>query len=176
MRYLALAADYDGTLATKGKVGPTTIAALRRLKESGRKLLMVTGRELPDLFSTFEHPELFDRIVAENGALLYNPATKEETVLAAETQQVAMQLIHRAVRFHFGPIQHTATEGCFGAGIRQLRAHFVGGEARELAEEFQSPFANQHIQFRLLIGEEQERRARGEFLSLKEHGRVRAQQ
>jgi HAD superfamily hydrolase (TIGR01484 family) len=82
MRYLALAADYDGTLAHRCKVGPSTIEALKRLKESGRKLLMVTGRELDDLFNTFEHPELFDRIVAENGALLFNPATREETVLA----------------------------------------------------------------------------------------------
>ena len=29
-----------------------------------------------DLFNTFEHPDLFDRIVAENGAVLYDPATK----------------------------------------------------------------------------------------------------
>jgi HAD superfamily hydrolase (TIGR01484 family) len=84
MRYLALAADYDGTLAHHGKVGPSTVDALKRLKESGRKLLMVTGRELEDLFSTFEHFELFDRIVAENGALLYNPANREETILAEE--------------------------------------------------------------------------------------------
>jgi HAD superfamily hydrolase (TIGR01484 family) len=98
MRYLALAADYDGTLAHHSKVGPSTIAALKRLKESGRKLLMVTGRELPDLFSTFEHPELFDRIVAENGALLYNPATKEETVLAeAPPPQFVEMLYARGV-------------------------------------------------------------------------------
>ena len=49
MRYLALAADYDGTLAHHGKVSDSTVAALLRLKESGRKLLMVSGRELPDL-------------------------------------------------------------------------------------------------------------------------------
>lgn len=82
MRYLALAADYDGTLAHHGKVSESTVAALQRLKDSGRKLLMVTGRELPDLAKTFDHFEVFDRIVAENGALLYNPATREETVLA----------------------------------------------------------------------------------------------
>lgn len=82
MRYLALAADYDGTLAHHGKVSDSTVAALRRLKESGRKLLMVTGRELPDLAKVFDHLDVFDRIVAENGALLYNPATREETVLA----------------------------------------------------------------------------------------------
>ena len=84
MRYLALAADYDGTLAHRGKVSDSTIAALQRLKDSGRKLLMVSGRELPDLQKTFEHFELFDRMVLENGALLYNPATREETVLAEE--------------------------------------------------------------------------------------------
>ncbi|WP_254508335.1 HAD family hydrolase [Anatilimnocola floriformis] len=84
MRYLALAADYDGTLAHHGKVSDSTIAALQRLKDSGRKLLMVSGRELPDLAKTFDHFELFDRMVLENGALLYNPATREETVLAEE--------------------------------------------------------------------------------------------
>ncbi len=82
MRYLALAADYDGTLAHHGKVSATTVDALKRLKDSGRKLFMVTGRELEDLFKTFDHAELFDRIIAENGALLYNPATHEETILA----------------------------------------------------------------------------------------------
>ena len=65
MRYLALAADYDGTLAHHGKVSDSTVAALLRLKESGRKLLMVSGRELPDLAKTFDHFEIFDRIVLE---------------------------------------------------------------------------------------------------------------
>ncbi len=30
---------------------------------------------MPDLFDTFSQPQLFDRIVAENGALMYTPAT-----------------------------------------------------------------------------------------------------
>jgi HAD superfamily hydrolase (TIGR01484 family) len=83
MRFLALAADYDGTLATHGRVEPTTIAALEKLRKSGRKLVLVTGRELPELFEVFPHPELFDRIVAENGGLLYRPASREEKALAA---------------------------------------------------------------------------------------------
>lgn len=81
MRYLALAADYDGTLAHHGLVDDPTLEALRRLRGSGRKLILVTGRELDDLQATFGHSELFDRIVAENGALLYRPAEKEEKVL-----------------------------------------------------------------------------------------------
>ncbi|MBE9211757.1 HAD-IIB family hydrolase [Plectonema cf. radiosum LEGE 06105] len=49
MRYLALATDYDGTLATHGHVNDETIAALKRLRSSGRKLILITGRELNDL-------------------------------------------------------------------------------------------------------------------------------
>lgn len=82
MRYHVLAADYDGTLATDGRIDPPTIEALRKLKESGRKLLMVTGRELPELLDLLPEITLFDRVVAENGALLYRPDVKEERPLA----------------------------------------------------------------------------------------------
>ena len=43
---------------------------------------MVTGRELPDLQSVFAHLDVFDLIVAENGALLYDPRTDTRTPLA----------------------------------------------------------------------------------------------
>ena len=59
MRYLALACDYDGTLARDGRVDRPTLAALERVRASGRKLLLVTGRELDDLAATFEYLELF---------------------------------------------------------------------------------------------------------------------
>jgi hydroxymethylpyrimidine pyrophosphatase-like HAD family hydrolase len=81
MRYIALATDYDGTIAHDGKVSPATIAALKRVHASGRKLLLVTGRLLPDLLRVFPHIELFDRVVVENGALLYNPGTKRKRLL-----------------------------------------------------------------------------------------------
>jgi hydroxymethylpyrimidine pyrophosphatase-like HAD family hydrolase len=81
MRYLALCTDYDGTIARHGVVDEPTIDALARLRESGRKLIMVTGRELAELMSVFPRLDLFDLVVAENGALLYNPATKEEKPL-----------------------------------------------------------------------------------------------
>ena len=77
MRFLVLATDYDGTIAVNGHVGEPVWAALRKLRESGRRAIMVTGRELEDLLAICPHIDLFDRIVAENGALLYNPATKE---------------------------------------------------------------------------------------------------
>ena len=73
MRFRALATDFDGTLAHDGVVDDDVLVSLRRLRESGRTLLLVTGRELPSLFNTFSHSDVFDRIVAENGAVLYDP-------------------------------------------------------------------------------------------------------
>jgi hydroxymethylpyrimidine pyrophosphatase-like HAD family hydrolase len=83
MRYLALACDYDGTLAADGWVAPETVAALERLRASGRQLLLVTGRELDDLLAVCPHVSLFDRVIAENGAVLYHPARQEITLLSA---------------------------------------------------------------------------------------------
>ena len=77
MKYLAFATDYDGTIAHNGHVDEPTLAALERLRASGRKLLLVTGRVLPELRETFPRLDLFERVV-ENGGLLYTPATGEE--------------------------------------------------------------------------------------------------
>jgi len=82
VRYLALATDYDGTLAELGKVRPETISAVERLRKSGRRVVLVTGRELDDLRSVFDRLDLFDLVVAENGALLVRPQTHEEVLLA----------------------------------------------------------------------------------------------
>lgn len=82
MRYVALATDYDGTLAHHGRVLEPTLEALHRVRQSGRRLIMVTGRELPDLQLAFSQLHLFDLVVAENGALLYWPAEERMKVLA----------------------------------------------------------------------------------------------
>lgn len=98
MRYHALAADYDGTLAHHGLIDDLTWAALRRLRDSGRKLIMVTGRELDELLGLLQHPEMFDRIVAENGAVLYCPQSKSVKLLAARPPDgFAAELAKRGV-------------------------------------------------------------------------------
>lgn len=84
MRYLALASDYDGTLAANGCVDKETVAALERLQKSGRKFILVTGRELNELLQIFKQIHLCDLVVAENGALLYEPATREEKLLGTK--------------------------------------------------------------------------------------------
>lgn len=82
MHFLALAVDYDGTIAENGSVPPQVCASLTTLKNSGRKLLLVTGRELQALKHHFPHLDLFDLVIAENGALLYDPVTDTEELIA----------------------------------------------------------------------------------------------
>ncbi|MGH6936161.1 MAG: HAD family hydrolase, partial [Methylocella sp.] len=87
MYFVALATDYDGTIAENGVVAEATLEALRELKQSGRNLLLVTGRQLPDLKEVLPEIALFDLVVAENGGILFDPKTGEETLLAAEPPQ-----------------------------------------------------------------------------------------
>lgn len=86
MRYFALACDYDGTLAHHGVVEQKTIDAIHQLKKSGRKAILVTGRELDDLENVFPELNIFDCIVGENGGLLYFPSSRLEKLLAPSPQ------------------------------------------------------------------------------------------
>ena len=101
MYFLALATDYDGTLAHDGIVAPETFAALRRFRESGRRLVLVTGREIPDLKAVMPDLSLFDRIVAENGALILDPASGIERVLA---EPPPAAFVDRLRALNVGPI------------------------------------------------------------------------
>jgi hypothetical protein len=95
MTFEVLATDYDGTIALEGKVDQLTVDALRRAKANGLRLVMVTGRELSDLFNAFEHTDLFERIVAENGAVLYDPATKQINPIADPAPPAFIEALER---------------------------------------------------------------------------------
>ncbi len=73
MTFIALATDYDGTIAHHGKVDEETISTLRWVKDRGKFLILVTGRVLPELQALFPELSLFDAVVAENGGVLYLP-------------------------------------------------------------------------------------------------------
>ena len=75
------ASDYDGTLAAQGIVAKDTYRALERLKRHGWHLILVTGREVPDLMNIFPGFDLFDLIVAENGAVLFDPCSGRDVLL-----------------------------------------------------------------------------------------------
>ena len=95
MRYIALACDYDGTIAADGLVDPSTLKSLQQLRESGRRLILVTGRELPDLLRVLPHIDVFDRVVAENGALVYCPDTRTETALGPPPRPEFVESLRR---------------------------------------------------------------------------------
>jgi len=69
--FKAVAIDFDGTLAEGGPPAASVLAALRSARSLGLRLLLVTGRTLPDLWRVFPDVQAyFDLTVAENGAIL----------------------------------------------------------------------------------------------------------
>jgi HAD superfamily hydrolase (TIGR01484 family) len=96
MNWVALATDYDGTLAHDGVVDELTTAALDRFRNSGRRLIMVTGRELPDLQNVCQILDRFEWIVAENGALLYRPSDHFSQLLCAPASAALAQKLGEA--------------------------------------------------------------------------------
>lgn len=82
MRFRVLACDYDGTIASQGILAPETVESLHQLRESGRRAVLVTGRILDELLDICDDLDVFNLAVLENGALIYNPATGKQRLLA----------------------------------------------------------------------------------------------
>ncbi len=128
MNYLALATDFDGTLATDGVVEESTLKALEQWQQSGRKLILITGRQLDNLIAHIPVVNVFDWVVAENGAVLYEPSTKVEKLLADRPSEAFItllrdriyekqkQLKNHAVPEEFSKISQTQTLELFGVG------------------------------------------------------------
>ncbi|MEX1158629.1 MAG: HAD family hydrolase [Thermomicrobiales bacterium] len=95
MRYYALACDFDGTVAWNGRVDQATVAALCRVRDSGRRLILVTGRELDDLIDQFPSLDLFDRVVAENGAVIYRTETNDQRVIGDPPPPAFIEDLHK---------------------------------------------------------------------------------
>ena len=91
-----LACDYDGTIADGGRVVEETAAVLARVRESGRKLFLVTGRMLDDLKSVCPDVDrMFDLVVAENGGLLYVPDRREVRRLGDAPEAALIDALQR---------------------------------------------------------------------------------
>ena len=101
MRYVVLATGFDGTLARDGRCDARSIAMLRALAESGRKLILVTSRQLRDVLDVFPQANLFDYLVAENGAVVHRPAARESEILAPAPSEL---LVHELRRRSIHPV------------------------------------------------------------------------
>jgi HAD superfamily hydrolase (TIGR01484 family) len=127
VRFRVLATDYDGTLATHGSVDAATLQALPRLQASGRKLLLVTGRELSDLKRVFPGFGIFDRIVAENGGLLYCPESAKETLLCEPPSSALIERLRaRHVPISVGRAVIATTEPHYAVVLKAI--HKLGLE------------------------------------------------
>jgi hydroxymethylpyrimidine pyrophosphatase-like HAD family hydrolase len=93
LRYHALACDYDGTIAERGAVAPATREALVRLRASGRRVVLVTGRRLDDLGRACPDLSIFDAIVAENGAVYLRPPARAPRLLAAPPPEALIEAL-----------------------------------------------------------------------------------
>jgi hypothetical protein len=118
-----LAVDYDGTIAARGRVAEATAAALSRVRDSGRRIVLVTGRMLPDLRRVCpEVDRLFDAVVAENGALLYLPARREARTLGdAPEPGLVAALRRRGVDFVLGSSIIASHESFAEAALAAIR-------------------------------------------------------
>jgi hydroxymethylpyrimidine pyrophosphatase-like HAD family hydrolase len=108
LRYLALATDYDGTIAEDGEVQPVALAALRRAAaapmgpgEPRRKLILVTGRMPLDFMeghggTLFKDVRVFDRVVMENGAVMWDPAGHHIDLLGTPPSTAFLRELIRA--------------------------------------------------------------------------------
>ena len=98
MRYLALAADYDGTLAMSRSLSVEIEGALERLRSSGRRVVLVTGRMFEEFAAACSSMALFDCVVLENGAVLYWPSRRQLTALCPPAApELVRELARRGV-------------------------------------------------------------------------------
>jgi len=129
MRYQIAAFDYDGTIAHHGEVPAEVVDSLKQLKASKRKIILVTGRELDELKSIFPQHIIFDCIVAENGALIYDPVTLEERLIGDRPPESFIEdlrrhnvlplSVGRVIVATWEPHQHTVLEAIKNSGIER---------------------------------------------------------
>jgi hydroxymethylpyrimidine pyrophosphatase-like HAD family hydrolase len=121
VRYLALATDYDGTLAASGRVDDRTARGVEQLRASGRRLVLVTGRIRSDLEAVFPRVHLFDLVVAENGATLWRPGGHERLLGPAPPPRFLDELRRRGVPFDAGRVVVATREPYDAAALGAIR-------------------------------------------------------
>lgn len=103
--YRAIAIDYDGTLTDTDIPDPAVLAAIRRVRGAGRRVVLVTGRIMRSLLASFPDAEqAFDAIVAENGGVIWLPDVGGRTVAPPVNPVLARALESRGVPVERGDV------------------------------------------------------------------------
>jgi len=96
MRFLVLAIDFDGTIATNDVLDPDVRAALSELRRRGIIVILVTGRILDDLRRVCGDLHFLDAVVAENGAAIEFPGTGYTMTLASPPMEALLEGLREA--------------------------------------------------------------------------------
>lgn len=102
MKFCVLALDYDGTMAEEGKAHPAVREAIREARARGIVVVLVTGRILSELQSVAGDLDIFDAVVAENGAVLAFPNRRTRVLGRPPTPALLDELCRLKVDFKFG--------------------------------------------------------------------------
>src|SRR5437764_1143910 len=97
LQYTAIATDGDRTLLKDGRMENEVVAALERFRRAGGRLFLVTGETVNEL-DEFPHVHLFDRIICENGAVIFHPAKGEEKVLCNGPPKAFQEALAKACK------------------------------------------------------------------------------
>jgi len=95
LKFLALALDYDGTIAASDILNQDVRAAIAEIRALGILVLIVTGRILEDLRRVAGDLHFVDAVVAENGAALEFPDSGYSTLLGAPPPSVVLEELRR---------------------------------------------------------------------------------
>ena len=102
--FRAVAIDFDGTLSEHERPREDLLAALAEVRESGRRLVLVTGRIIADLRHVFpDFARCFDMVVAENGAVLHRDGISRG-LGAPVPFELDQPLVERGVTFQRGHV------------------------------------------------------------------------
>jgi len=103
--YRAVAVDYDGTLTETDTPHPDVLAAIRRARGGGRLVVLVTGRILDSLLTSFPEAELaFDAMVGENGGVIWLPGKGRRAVAQPVAGELDAALAARGVPVERGSV------------------------------------------------------------------------
>ena len=117
--YRAVAVDYDGTLTEADAPDPTVLAAVRRTRGGGRRVVLVTGRIMESLLASFPDAEsTFDAIVAENGGVIWQEASGARAVAPPVAPELAVALAARGVPVEQGRVL-LATSAIYDQAVLQ---------------------------------------------------------
>jgi hydroxymethylpyrimidine pyrophosphatase-like HAD family hydrolase len=95
MKVLAIALDYDGTIAQSNRLDNDVRRAIAQLRARDLVVLLVTGRRLEDLKQVAGDLHFVDAVIVENGAVIAFPESGYERVLGQPPPAALLEDLRR---------------------------------------------------------------------------------